>query len=578
MSLTVTAQNRLILSSAGTLLEARQDAGISGSAAQSFSILASDDSPLNWTAQLVGANSFLKLSTSTGVSTAASAGTVSFQVDSAGLAPGAYYARISIASPDAANSPQEFLAVLNVSPASTPAAPNPTPAGLLFVSTGSGAPPQDVTVFTSSASPVTFQAAASTETGSPWLAVTPLTGTISSQTPAQLRVSVLPAGLAAGVYRGTINIAQGSLAVRGVSVTLIVAGATSRTAGIQTAQAAAGCSPSSLVLTNTGLVNNFSTPAAWPRAMEVNLSDNCGGAFSNGDVMASFSNGDPALRLNLSDPATAKYSATWAPQHSQSQITVTARAMGGGLQPATTTLIGTVVPNIAPVVNKNGILHNLYPQIGGALAPGTIVQIYGTGLAASTAVADGVPLPTTVQGTSVLVGGLSAPLFYVSDSQINAQIPFGLVAGHEYPVIVAAGNSYTVPQPIQLAPLAPGVARLNDGSVIAQHGDFSLVRADSPAKPGEYLVVYLAGMGLTDTTVVAGTPSPSNPLANVSAEPTVTVNNEPTNVLFAGLTPGLVGLYQINFQVPADAPSGSLAIQITQQGVAANAGILPVAK
>ena len=139
VTLLVTTQNRLILSSAGTLLEARQDAGISGLATQSFTILASEDSPLNWTAQLAGSNNFLKLVTSSGVSTNTRPGTVSFQVDSAGLAPGSYYARIAIASPDAANSPQEFLAVLNVTPPAVPAAPNPSPAGLLFVASGSGA-------------------------------------------------------------------------------------------------------------------------------------------------------------------------------------------------------------------------------------------------------------------------------------------------------------------------------------------------------------------------------------------------------------------------------------------------------
>ena len=188
------------------------------------------------------------------------------------------------------------------------------------------------------------------------------------------------------------------------------------------------------------------------------------------------------------------------------------------------------------------------------------------------------PLPTTVQGTSVVVGGLPAPLFYVSDTQINAQIPFELVPGHEYPVIVAAGNSYTVPEPIQLAPLAPGVARLADGSVLAQHADYSLVSETSPAKPGEYLVVYLAGMGLTDNQVLSGVLSPSNPLASVSAAPSVTLNGEPVNVVFAGLTPGLVGLYQVNFQVPADAQGADLVLQITQQGATANVGTIAVAK
>ena len=85
-------------------------------------------------------------------------------------------------------------------------------------------------------------------------------------------------------------------------------------------------------------------------------------------------------------------------------------------------------------------------------------------------------------------------------------------------------------------------------------------------------------MGVTDAQVPDGAASPSSPLANVSAAPSVTLNAEPVKVAFAGLTPGLVGLYQINFQVPADASAGDLVLQVTQKGVAADAGTIAVAK
>lgn len=577
VTLTVTAQNRMTLSSSGTLLQARQGEGISGPATQSFTILAAENTPLNWTAQLAASSNFLTLSATSGVSTSATPGSVSYQVNSSGLAVGSYYARIEITSPDAVNSPQEFVVVLNVVPAAIPATPSPSPAGLLFVSSANGAADQNVTVFTSSSAPIPFQASASTDTGSPWLSVTPLAGSISSQSPAQLTVSVSPAGLAAGVYRGTINVAQGNLAVPGVNVTLIVAIPVESANATATAKVL-GCTPASLVMTYTGLTNEFSTPASWPGAIVIALADNCGGAVTNGDVVASFSNGDAPIQLSLSDPVSGSYSATWVPQHSGSQVSINAQATATGLAPATASLIGTVAPNLAPVINKNGIVNGLNPQVGAALAPGTIVQIYGSGLAASAATPSQVPLPTTIQGTSVLIGGLPAPLYYISDSQINAQIPFELAPGHEYPVIVTAGSSYTVPQTIELAPLAPGVARLPDGSVIAQHSDFTLVTDSSPAQPGEYLVAYLVGMGLTDVQVPDGSASPSSPLASVAVAPGVTLNGEAVHVAFAGLTPGGVGLYQINFQVPADAASGDLVLQVAQQGALANAGTIAVAK
>ncbi len=230
---------------------------------------------------------------------------------------------------------------------------------------------------------------------------------------------------------------------------------------------------------------------------------------------------------------------------------------------------------MAPILAGNGILHNLYPQPGAPLAPGTIVQIFGSALA-DTASITSIPLPSILNGTSVLVGGELAPLFYVSSGQINAQIPADLVPGQQYQVLVVANNAFTTPQTINIAPVSPGVARLANGQVIAQHSDFSLVTEDAPAQPGEYLVAYLAGLGLTDTPVPTGAQAPSSPLAAVNTSASVAIDGEAAPVLFAGLTPGFVGLYQINFQLPADARSGDRKLEIFQNGLAANTSILPV--
>jgi uncharacterized protein (TIGR03437 family) len=181
-----------------------------------------------------------------------------------------------------------------------------------------------------------------------------------------------------------------------------------------------------------------------------------------------------------------------------------------------------------------------------------------------------------LNGTSVLIGGELAPLYYVSSGQINAQIPVDLVPGQQYQVVVSANSAYTTPATINIAPVTPGIARLANGQVIAQHADFSLVTEDAPARPGEYLVAYLAGMGLTDTPVGTGAQAPSSPLAAVNASASVAIDGEAAPVLFAGLTPGFIGLYQINFQVPADIQSGDRKLEILQGGLAANTSVLPV--
>jgi len=97
--------------------------------------------------------------------------------------------------------------------------------------------------------------------------------------------------------------------------------------------------------------------------------------------------------------------------------------------------------------------------------------------------------------------------------------------------------------------------------------------------PGEYLVMYLAGLGATNPTVKSGERSPAaEPLACVVDAVTVTVDGGPSDVIFAGLTPGGVGLYQINFQIPADARAGSLRVVVKQKSVEANIVTVPVVR
>jgi uncharacterized protein (TIGR03437 family) len=159
---------------------------------------------------------------------------------------------------------------------------------------------------------------------------------------------------------------------------------------------------------------------------------------------------------------------------------------------------------------------------------------------------------------------------------LDVQIPNELAPTQQYATIVSANGALTLPDQIDVVPAVPGVVSFGDGRIIAQHGlDYSLVDASHPAKPGEYLIMYLAGMGATNPSVASGAVSP---LAPVTAQPTVTVDSQAAAIAYAGLTPGSVGLYQINFQVPAGAQSGDLNVVVTQNGMVANATKLPVSQ
>jgi uncharacterized protein (TIGR03437 family) len=141
---------------------------------------------------------------------------------------------------------------------------------------------------------------------------------------------------------------------------------------------------------------------------------------------------------------------------------------------------------------------------------------------------------------------------------------------------------------LDIVPSAPGVlSRLdgptppsvqNNAHIIAQHLDGSTVTTASPGKPSEYLVMYLVGLGATNPPVPSGMPTPASPFSNVTVPPVVTVDSLPSSVYFAGLTPGFVGLYQIDFQVPNGVHTGDVLVTVSQNRVFANPTLLAVSQ
>ena len=205
--------------------------------------------------------------------------------------------------------------------------------------------------------------------------------------------------------------------------------------------------------------------------------------------------------------------------------------------------------------------------------------IRGSGLASSSASSDVTPLPTNVNGTRVLVGGVEAPLYFVSDDQIRARYFLEPALWNwQYQVLVSANGALTVPDPVALSAAQPGL-RVSDADSRAGGGNIpppAPISSSDPAKPGEEIILYLAGMGQTEPPVRSGAAAPSGSLSKALTQPAVSIDGQPAEVVFAGLTPGSVGLYQINLRVPADAKSGDLAVQISQGGAQSNPGVLAV--
>jgi len=572
------------VNTSGVLFQAIEGGG--STATRTIEILnrGASSSTVNWTASLVSGSNWLSLVSSSGTATTAAPGilTLDLAPNATQLTPGPYYAIVKITDSNSSNSPQYVTAVLNLQASTAAPQPNLVPSGLFFTTAAGGDAPaaQQVQINASSAAPVNFTVAANTAGNGTWLSATPTSGTASGQTPGSIAISVDPTSLTAGIYSGNVSVSIGAM-MQSIDVTFAVQNTAS--------SSSAGCTATQVAITETALPNNFVVPAGWPATLNVQLSDDCGAPVTNGNVVASLSNGDAPLSL-IGD-SLGNYSATWQPGSANgNNMLVTFNAYAGKLQSGMAQLFGQVAPNLTPppTLAPGGTLNNLNPVVGAPLSPGTIAQVYGSALAPKSVNTGVLPLPTTFNNTFALVGAQQAPLYSLSNGQIDIQIPNELSANQQIPILLSVNNALTLPVMLDVVPATPGVLSANDGPtppsvqngahIIAQHAaDYSLVSSSHPAKPGEYLVMYLVGMGATDPAVASGTQTPASPLAKVTNQPTVTVGSQAATVAFAGLTPGFVGLYQINFQVPASVASGVVEVDVTQNGVAANPTLLPVA-
>ncbi len=569
----------------GVRFPALQGAGSSEVQTVNVLDLGGQGTSLNWTATVQSGANWLNVTPATGTASPGSPGKLSLSPGSAAatLPVGGSYALVQVAATGALNSPQFITAVLDVSPSTVSVTPELQPTGLFFTAVAGGAATatQPVAVYASSTTAVPFGFNATTSDGATWLVATSSTASASTPNPGQVLVSVNPAPLvAAGIYHGTVNVAMNG-ALRGVSVTVVVTAGAGGKGQIEPATTA-GCTPNGIAITPVGLVNYFSISAGWPAQLIAQLNDSCGNPLSTASVSASFSNGDPPLSL-AGDGVSNTYAASWQPGSVNPEMTVTVAALADPLPQATAVFLGGVNPNAAspPVLSPNAVYNifftpGLANALGAGLPPGTVAQLYGTGLATQADAPKNVPLPNQFDGTFVAIGGYFAPIFYVSGTQLNVEVPNELTPNSQYPVYISVNGALTLPQTIDVPVLQPGMVTYPDGSAIAQHGNGTLITSSSPALPGEAIAIYLAGMGPTNVMVPSGQPTPTTQLDLVSTQPTITVGGQNATVTFAGLVPGGIGLYQINFVVPPGLSAGTLPLTVTQNSVAANTAQLIV--
>ncbi len=187
------------------------------------------------------------------------------------------------------------------------------------------------------------------------------------------------------------------------------------------------------------------------------------------------------------------------------------------------------------------------------ISGGTLLSLFGSGLANTTAEAGSVPLPTQLGGVTVTVNGVPAPLFFVSPGQVNIQTPFG-VQGQTATIAVTNGGNTSNSVEVPVAASSPGIFSVQQtgfGPGSITDADFQLINEQNPAAPGEVVSIFLTGAGPLSPAFPDGAPGPTDPLSRTTdAALQVQFDGEAGDIQFSGAAPGFVGLYQINVRVP----------------------------
>ncbi len=227
----------------------------------------------------------------------------------------------------------------------------------------------------------------------------------------------------------------------------------------------------------------------------------------------------------------------------------------------------------------NGASFAQASAVNGAIAPGTIVSAFGTNLASQTQGALTVPLTTTLNGSSLTFfagsSAFAAPLFFTSAGQINAQVPFNVPLNSSITAQVTLNGQASSPISVSVVAVSPGIFFNADGQghnvgAIIHNSGAPTINVSNPAVQGEFVDIFCTGLGAVSPPAASGAAGPSSPTSNTVATPTVTLAGQTITPVFSGLAPGFVGLYQVAFQVPANAPSGFQNVSLTINGITSN--------
>ena len=474
---------------------------------------------------------------------------VTLALQTSSLPAGLQTAEVTVRDPNAVDAPQSITVTVAIG--------GNVPSRVELFAAPGGLPVESRFTTNSSIQAVTNQ---------PWLSLA-VDGGGSFDFVRGYRVRANPANLGAGSYSGALTILGSSFAAdnRAIAVSLVVTAqpiARVTTPALRVRRVAnTGPATRYVAVENVGLGTLTVTGGADPNTVSG------GNWLSTGPLVSGF----VPVTVDVTGLGPGRY---------RGRLNVISNAANGP-QPVEVEL--EVVAAGPPEVTYQGVLDNATFARGAPLARGMIAAVFGLQFRSGDPVlAPSLPLGTELGGARVLLNGRPAPVYYVQDDQINFQIPYDTPPGLVEVRVEREGQRGNAVG-VEVVERAPRLLRLgiaDYGIIVNQDGTFPLPAtpgiASRPARPGDALTIYAFGLGQTTPAVNAGTAAPAaEPLARIDPVPQVVFGGGfggtpvAATPFFAGLTPGFVGLYQINVFVPPDAPTGRAVPLSLDQGVGA---------
>jgi len=316
------------------------------------------------------------------------------------------------------------------------------------------------------------------------------------------------------------------------------------------------------------LANGYAAPDTFYGSLTAH-----GGAIIGHQRLIDFLDNGAPINYTYSDTYNFSSNGTYSNPATNYVIGAGGIRIASGIGPFLSIGVALPAPAMSSSISPSGVFLDptgvvnagSFAPFTAGIAPGELLVLYGSNLSSGTQVASTVPFPTTLGNVQVKINGIAAPLYYVTQNQLSAIVPYAVTSGVAQIQVInngTASNTVTM----QIATTAPGVLTQSQNGLgygDALHQDGSLVTAQNPAQIGETVSLFLTGLGVVNPAISDGAAGPTNPFSTATSTIAAYVGGTTANVSYAGLAPQLAGLYQINLTIPTGLTTGDNNLDIS---------------